>query len=318
MPRNFVYGLIGLGEQMTAEYLPLLVRRGLTPNFACDIAVDSKLLPSNITQYRSLEEIPTAADGNIVLVTLPHSLYASTIASLLLRGYRDIVIEKPAALNSEEFSRIDQLIKEKKANVFVLSRRRFAQSYAALKQVLRTTRQPISVGINISRTFHKSGYGWRGDPTVGGDNVLFDLGYHAIDLAYWLFGGLTLLTASDGSRPEAGGAGRERASIRVVCEECAVPIEIYVDRLAPSPFEQVTVFTADKGIACTPSSLTLYDRSLKIAEVLHFHRGGEVDKMFEDIESFLSCAGESRIVSQYGEHFFHVRLASLFSKTLNN
>ena len=296
---------------MRAEYLPALIRRGAMVAFACDIEIGKREIPPGALTYRSLQEIPNGNVGDVVLATLPHNLYASTIELLLMRGYRNIVIEKPAALSLDEFKRVSEAIERTTGNVFVLSRRRFAGSYVALKRLLHKGRTLHAFTINISRTFGKSSYGWRRDPAVAGKNVLFDLGYHAIDLAFWLFDQPTLVEVTKGPRPEVDGADGERASIRLSFLECPTPLDIYVDRMAPSPFEQTTIFTDDQILLCTPLSLVRHTINGG-GDIWYYQSGGEAEKMIDDIESFLRDPTADRSTSLYLEHYDHIKIASSF------
>lgn len=305
MAHNFRCGLVGLGEQMLSEYLPALERRSIDIEFVCDLRIDKIVLPPRLDsclKLRSLADVPANTEYPIIL-TLPHHIYPTAITELIARGCKKIAIEKPPALRVSDYSKVCAEAARYQAAVFVLSKRRFYDSFLALKRELDGWGRLDALSVNISRVFRRSDYGWRADPDLGGKNVLFDLGYHAIDMVFWLLNGPILVKARQGRRiPQPPSI--DRASIEILCGDPPLVVDVYTDRISPSPFEQVTAFAPKATAACTPRTLITFTSDAE--RVWEFSTATAVDRMLLDM--FLACQDplHERSVSLYSEHAFHM------------
>jgi len=144
---------------------------------------------------RSIEEMLEDATIRLVVVGTP-SYSHFEIAEQCLRAGRNVVIDKPFTLTSDEARRLIQLsqkqglARERKLLVTAYQNRRWDGDFVTLKQVLASG----ELGRIVSYESHFDRYRaepkrdvWRESGGPGG-GILFDLGPHLIDQATALFG----------------------------------------------------------------------------------------------------------------------------------
>jgi len=138
---------------------------------------------------RSIEEMLEDATIRLVVVGTP-SYSHFEIAEQCLRAGRNVVIDKPFTLTSDEARRLIELARERKLLVTAYQNRRWDGDFVTLKQVLASG----ELGRIVSYESHFDRYRaepkldvWRESGGPGG-GILFDLGPHLIDQATTLFG----------------------------------------------------------------------------------------------------------------------------------
>jgi len=132
--------------------------------------------------YGSLEELLSDPAVDIVLVSTPNDFHKPLVIKALEAG-KNVVCEKPVALNSGEFQ--DMINASKKAGkVFAVHQnRRWDGDYLTVKKIY--LEKMLGEVFRIESRVHGSrgmGHGWRADPKQGGGIVL-DWGVHILDQA---------------------------------------------------------------------------------------------------------------------------------------
>jgi scyllo-inositol 2-dehydrogenase (NADP+) len=138
---------------------------------------------------RSIEKMLEDASIKLVVVGTPSDVHFEHAKQCLEAG-RNVVVDKPFTLTSDEARTLIDLAKEKKVLVTAYQNRRWDGDFVTLKQVLASG----ELGRIVSYESHFDRYRaepklevWRESGGPGG-GTLFDLGPHLIDQATVLFG----------------------------------------------------------------------------------------------------------------------------------
>ena len=198
--------LVGCGAVSRSYYIPALKR---LPQYSIEWFVDS-----NIERARELakeygsgnvsqDHMETIDSVDGAIVAAPNFLHAKFSLDFLLKG-RDVLCEKPIAINSAEAGRMIDVSRQSGARLAVNLIRRRYRSYQTAKLLLNTGMlgQVRSVTCEEGRVFNwqlSSSYAL--DRRKAGGGVLVDWGTHNLDSLQWLFeAGLELVSYQDDSR----------------------------------------------------------------------------------------------------------------------
>jgi predicted dehydrogenase len=151
----------------------------------------------HIKHYRSIEELLADSSIRLVVVATP-SFSHFAVAEQCLRADRDVVIDKPFTLTSEEAARLILLARERKRLLTAYQNRRWDGDFKTVQKVIAGG----ELGRIVSFESHFDRFRlrprrevWRENGGPGG-GTLFDLGSHLIDQALTLFGKPDTLSAS--------------------------------------------------------------------------------------------------------------------------
>ncbi|HEX3436362.1 MAG TPA: oxidoreductase [Pseudacidobacterium sp.] len=142
-----------------------------------------------IKLYRSVEGL--LADSSIRLIVVATPSYSHfEVAEQCLRAGRDVVIDKPFTLTSEEAAKLIFLAREKNRLLSVYQNRRWDGDFKTVQQIIASEK----LGRLVTFESHFDRFRpeprlqvWRESGGPGG-GTLFDLGSHLIDQALTLFG----------------------------------------------------------------------------------------------------------------------------------
>jgi scyllo-inositol 2-dehydrogenase (NADP+) len=139
--------------------------------------------------YSSVEEMLKDSTIRLVVVATPNATHLP-IARQCLLADRDVVVDKPFALNSVEAAELIQLARSRKRLLSVYQNRRWDGDFLTVRKLLDSDR----LGRLVMFESHYDRFRqqprlhvWREDGSEGG-GVLFDLGSHLVDQALVLFG----------------------------------------------------------------------------------------------------------------------------------
>lgn len=143
----------------------------------------------NVKIFRSIKELLADASIRLVVVGTPSFSHVE-VAEECLRADRDVVIDKPFALTSDEAGRLIRLARERKRLLTAYQNRRWDGDFKTIEKILVSG----MLGRLVTFESHFDRFrpqprlrGWREDGGPGG-GTLFDLGPHLIDQALTLFG----------------------------------------------------------------------------------------------------------------------------------
>ncbi len=123
---------------------------------------------------------------NTVFIVTRHNLHAEFILRALEAG-KNVFVEKPMAMNSDELSKIKDLYKslEKKPRLMVGFNRRFSPYIQKIKSTfLKNQQKAINIRVNAGQLPAEH---WVNDPDIGGGRIIGEV-CHFIDLAMYLAG----------------------------------------------------------------------------------------------------------------------------------
>jgi scyllo-inositol 2-dehydrogenase (NADP+) len=139
--------------------------------------------------HRSVDELLRDKTVRLVVVATPNESHFP-IAKHCLLADRDVVIDKPFALNSTEAAELIQLARTRGRLLSVYHNRRWDGDFRTVRTLLGSGR----LGRLVMYESHYDRYrpqprldAWRDNGSPGG-GILFDLGSHLIDQALVLFG----------------------------------------------------------------------------------------------------------------------------------
>jgi len=142
--------------------------------------------------YRSLEEVATDPDLDVVHICTPNYLHFEQAAALLRAG-KHVMCEKPVAMTTRESSALIELAREHgRANGVCYNLRYYPLCQEARARVASgMIGEPRLVHGNFLQDwlFYATDWNWRLEPQLGGDlRAVSDIGTHWLDLAQWLTG----------------------------------------------------------------------------------------------------------------------------------
>ena len=119
-----------------------------------------------ITTFNEIKDIKNINDNEFFIIATPSNIRLTLIEELISRGVKNIIIEKPLALNITQANKIKILINKKNINIFVNYHRRNIKKLTLLNDELSNC-----IEINV---FYSNG--------------LINYASHAIDLTNFYFG----------------------------------------------------------------------------------------------------------------------------------
>jgi len=142
-----------------------------------------------IVTYRSLEEMLGDDSLDLFVVATPSGTHFD-VARRILEAGRNVVVDKPMSVRSEQIAELIRLAAEKKVLLAPFQNRRWDSDFLTVQKVLHE-------GLLGRLVFFQSRFDrwrpvapidrlWKEDPASGG--VLLDLGTHLVDQALSLFG----------------------------------------------------------------------------------------------------------------------------------
>lgn len=276
--------LIGLGNQ-GMEHLEIVRNH---PGFSVVGLVDSRA--SELRDRFSLpvfEDITEVSPGlyDAAIVATPPLVY-ERLCPFLIGHKKHILVEKPFGCEVHQALEWTRMAGENRVVVQPAVQRRFHSSYCVWDEY-RDRIGSVKEAFFTMAITHKP-KDWRADSARAGGGVLFDLGFHAIDLSLRWFGPMSLVYAAfnDSEGRVIYGVSDERAEL-LYLTETGVAVRLSICRGSPVKSETVQV-RGDQG------SL-FFDRSScrfcsvadnKKTEVLHEGSSGWEDAMKQQLDVF--------------------------------
>jgi predicted dehydrogenase len=158
-------------------------------------------LNESITIYSDYKEMIDKEDLDIVEILLPHHLHAEATIFAAKKGIKGISVQKPMSLSLEAADSMINACKESGSILSIYENFMFDPHIKKAKELidqdyigdLSSIRIKIAMGARGGWDVPESADKWRLDPNqVGGSKkgspVLFDNGWHAFTLGWWLIG----------------------------------------------------------------------------------------------------------------------------------
>ncbi len=182
MKKEMQVGIIGYGfmGHWHADHMPQT--KGIMVTAVCDIDERKRkeAFEKGYHSYVDYRDLLQDKLVNTVLISVPNHLHKEMVIEAAKAG-KNIICEKPAALNVQEFDEMVQVTRECKVQFEVHQNRRFDADFKCIKEALnnRTLGRVFTIG---SRFFGGNGlvHDWHRLPEYGG-GMIYDWGVHLID-----------------------------------------------------------------------------------------------------------------------------------------
>lgn len=143
----------------------------------------------DIPVYSDYEEMLAKEEVDIVDIVSPNYLHASQAAAAM-KASKDVILEKPIAINMREASELLSVQKQTKSKVQVVFENRYDPFWKSFKQVMQedSTFAPRFAKLESWRgPLRQGSQNWRYDQSKVG-HQLFEEAIHYFDSALWYFG----------------------------------------------------------------------------------------------------------------------------------
>lgn len=186
MAKQLNLGIIGFGfmGQTHAETINGLDYANLKA--VCDTnEAQFVYAPDGVATYVSADELLADETIDTVIIAVPNLLHLKMVVKSA-KAHKDIICEKPLAMNSEEVKEMMAVTKEENVRFTIHHQRRWDHDYRVAKEVYD---QKL---VGDIYTIKSSLYGFNGNmhdwhiyPELGG-GMLYDWGVHLIDQILWM------------------------------------------------------------------------------------------------------------------------------------
>jgi len=281
--------LIGYGSQ-GREHLETINRHsGVDLTAIIDPVKPPETLECEV--YDSINEVP-GNEADAVIIATPPSTYAELIPAALKKGWH-ILLEKPIGTSFDESLSFIDLADKNKLVLYPAVQRRYHKTYNKTPEFYEMI-GPISEGLISIRILHRA-TNWRADDSKRGAGVLYDLGFHAVDLALYLFGDLKLCSASFFDENGAVYHGNSDYKAELLLEtELKAPILIRIQRGSDSK-KEVAYIRGQNGLLEVNREQILFKNSIKgTTEILRKISSDWENAMDDQLSKFLDACKNNR------------------------
>ena len=161
----------------------------------CDVVYDAaeKFAHRHDTNvFKSEAELLACEDIDVVCICTPSGYHHSSVIAAARAG-KNIICEKPLAINKEQLDKVEEECIKAGVTVSVISQNRYAKSIKRVKSALEEGLLGKIVCADIymkyyrSQEYYDSG-SWRGTKRIDGGGALMNQGIHGVDLLLYLAG----------------------------------------------------------------------------------------------------------------------------------
>lgn len=141
--------------------------------------------PEKVKTYVSVDELLADPAIDTVIIAVPNLLHLEMVVKAA-KAHKDIICEKPLAMNSEEVKQMMAVTKEEQVRFTVHHQRRWDHDYRVAKAVY--DQQLLGDVYTIKSAlygFNGNMHDWHIYPELGG-GMLYDWGVHLIDQILWM------------------------------------------------------------------------------------------------------------------------------------
>jgi predicted dehydrogenase len=186
-----IIGIIGAGNFTNMTVLPSLKGSGANLKTIASSGglSGTQLAKKNGISYSTTDykEILNDSDVDTVIITTRHNTHAKFVIESLKAG-KNVFVEKPLAINTQELESIIQTINQTNKSVMVGFNRRFSPHLQAVKKSLGDYSAPINIVATMNAGFIPKDH-WVHDLESGGGRIIGEA-CHIIDVCVFLNGSL--------------------------------------------------------------------------------------------------------------------------------
>ncbi len=192
--RKVRWAIVGVGDIVRKRAGAAILEQPDSTLHAC-VEVDPEGKKAEIAAlrpqcvYSRIDQMAVDGEIDAVYIATPVHLHAEH-AIAAMRAGKDVLVEKPMALDPSEAERMCRVAEETGRRLAVAYFRRFSPRFELVKQMLTERRLGRISLIRIAVHSWYAGMpgGWRERAAFAGGGVLSDIGVHKFDLLAWWFG----------------------------------------------------------------------------------------------------------------------------------
>lgn len=164
-----------------SEYMHLVEIADIDPN-------RFKEVKGAVETYASADELLKNNEIETVIIAIPNHLHLDMVKKVA-DAKKDIIIEKPAAMNAKEFEEMWEYAKKAGVRFTIHHQRRFDKDYRIAKEIFDSNTLGKVYTIKSSLYgFNGNMHDWHIYPEYGG-GMLYDWGVHLLDQMLWMIPG---------------------------------------------------------------------------------------------------------------------------------
>jgi len=189
--KQYKVGIIGCGAILVRHIEAIEKNDSFSLVSLCDI--DTAKYPADLIPkksfYTDYKEMIKKEDINFVVIATPNNLHYEQSIYALQNGC-DVLVEKPATLDSKLLEKIQRTAKKNKQKAYCVLQVRLNPAVQLVKKMLIRGDLGTIRGVSLVQRWQRPlEYfdGWRGIPEQGG-GVLHECGIHYLDVMCYLFG----------------------------------------------------------------------------------------------------------------------------------
>lgn len=155
----------------------------------CDINKDQlKEVPADVKTCLKADQLLSEEAIDTVIIAVPNHLHLEMVKKAAA-AQKDIILEKPAAMNAEEFEEMMAITEKAGVRFTIHHQRRWDKDYRLMKEVVDSqTLGNIYTIKNCLYGFNGNMHDWHIYPEFGG-GMLYDWGVHLLDQMLWMIPG---------------------------------------------------------------------------------------------------------------------------------
>jgi predicted dehydrogenase len=192
---EYKVGLLGIGDIALEFHIPAIqaidnckIIAACDNDFKILEGIDGKYNIKNL--YLNYKDMLDSECLDIVIISTPNKFHAEHSIYSLSKGF-NVLVEKPLAVNYEESINIENAALINKKSIMCLHHNRFKDCSIQSKKIIDSgkignifySKASILLSDNLPKKSH-----YLESTSIGG-GPLYDVGYHLIDLAWWMMGG---------------------------------------------------------------------------------------------------------------------------------
>lgn len=183
-------GIIGFGAAGRVFHAPIIlsIKQFRLSKVMARRTEQRATVPEGVQIVDSADEIIKDPEIDLVVIATPNESHYTLAANALSNG-KNVVVEKPFTVTSEEALSLLNLAEEKERVLSVHHNRRFDSDFLTIRKLLSDKKlgRILRYEAHYDRFRLNIKQGWR-ESDIPGAGLLYDLGSHLIDQALALFG----------------------------------------------------------------------------------------------------------------------------------
>ena len=192
MPKPIVTGIMAYGMSGRIFHAPFITTN---PGFKLKAIVErhekkaAKTYPQ-VLSYDSIDELINDEEIELIIVNTPNYLHFEHATQALNAG-KHVLIEKPAAVTSEEVTQLYELGRKVDRKVMVYQNRRYDSGFQSVKEVIESGKLGELIEVHFRFDRYRAAIGpklFKEKKDMPANGLVYDLGAHLVDNAISLFG----------------------------------------------------------------------------------------------------------------------------------